>query len=155
PAAPVIQRKPEPQRPAPAQSKPPARAESKPQAAPAAPRRRPRFEEVSTPGSAQPEVQRSPEPEPTPAPTPPAPTEEAGPMRWDHLGDLPPSIQRQLERVQQRLAEQSGLRPTPTENPPPASATTDQERPFRPRNINPPPTPLAESLPSRLPLPEP
>ena len=165
PPAPAVQHKPEPTRPsAPPLAAAPARPEAKAQTAPAVPpdakeqtppagrRRRPRFEEVSTPSRAEAPVQRNPEPETTSAPPASATSDDAGPLRWDHLGDLPPSIQRQLERVQQRLAEQSGLQPPPNDLPAPVDA--DAERPFHPRNINPPPPQLAESLPSRLPSPE-
>ncbi len=164
PPAPAVQHRPEPARPqvaprvatsarpeANSPAHPQARPGDKEQTPPAPPRRRKRFEEVSTPSSAVP-VQRSPEPETAPAPPTPATGDDAGPLRWDHLGDLPPSVQRQLERVQQRLAEQTGLQAPPAERLPPADPNA--ERPFHPRNINPPPPQLAESLPSRLPSPE-
>jgi hypothetical protein len=152
----VVQRQPEPPRPAvtprtpppaPSDAKPaPAQSEASAPAAPAARRRRPRFEEVSTPASDEAAVQRSPEPETPPAPAPTPATEEGGPLRWDHLGDLPPSMQRQLERVQRRLAEQNGLSAPGSAD----SEAQESERPFHPRNPNPVPARLAEQLPARV-----
>ena len=125
PAAPTppVQRRPEP-----------AAAQRKTEPAPTPPaeaaprRRRSHSEEVSTPSAEAPI-----EPPAEPKQPPPAPaSNQPGPLRWDHLTNVPPSIQRQLERVQQRLAEQAGQdRPQPT--------LPDTLKPFHPRNPNPPP----------------
>src|SRR5579859_1784572 len=119
---PPVQRKPEP---AAAQRK--TEPAPTPPAEPAPRRRRSHSEEVSTP-SAEAPIEPAEEPKQQPAPA----SNQPGPLRWDHLTNVPPSIQRQLERVQQRLAEQSGQdRPQPT--------LPDTLKPFHPRNPNPPP----------------
>ncbi len=113
---------------------------------PVARRQRSHFEEVSTSAGGEASIQRSPESaapasQPPPAAPPqPATPDSSGPLRWDHLGNVPPTIQRQLDRVQQRLAEQSGLTPAPS--------APDLDRPFHPRMPNPPPARPADAPPA-------
>ena len=83
-------------------------------------------------------VQRAPSVPATPA-APPTTADTSGTLRWDHLTNMPPSMQRQLERVQQQLSEQAGL-----VGPPVSIGNT--ERPLFPLYAS---TGLALTLPQR------